>query len=165
MRNRSSSGEVPPIIKLAHNSSRIAPPRSALTADSTEWVQTFQNRFHFLLLLRDRITLGKLCDSIHTVIGYLYHQKPYRSTQVFSAFCTIKIRCFHINKPLPCFVCREVIYSIFRIMAADLDHAANTVDRCTDIMALTDICRPYSQKILRVFGCFFLWLSCLCQFV
>ena len=45
MRNRSSSGEVPPIIKLAHNSSRIAPPRSALTADSTEWVQTSRTGF------------------------------------------------------------------------------------------------------------------------
>ena len=54
---------------------------------------------------------------------------------------------------------QRVIYSIFRIMAADLDHAANTVDRCTDIMALTDICRPYSQKILRFLAVSFLRLS------
>ena len=44
MRNRSSSGEVPPITRFAHSSSRIAPPRAALTADSTESTHTSSTR-------------------------------------------------------------------------------------------------------------------------
>ena len=94
MRNRSSQGEVPPMTRFSHSSSRVAPPRAALTADSTESTQTssilaiLRLPFSFLSCFSPTYSISIACAAcpVNAAESTIYGRKRFHPPSVTSCF-------------------------------------------------------------------------------